>query len=77
MPHRLWNLIAPGRSGSEGPGAVMQTKADIAAGLGGIGAATWLTWGGLDAMLAVAVGGLTICLLLIRIGLAVREWRRK
>ena len=55
----------------------MQTKADIAAGLGGIGAATWLTWGGLDAMLAVAVAGLTICLLLIRIGLAMREWRRK
>ena len=33
-------------------------------------------WGGLDALLAVAVGGLTICLLVIRIGLAVREWRQ-
>ena len=54
----------------------MQTKADIATGLGGAAAATWLTWGGLDALLAVAVGGLTICLLLIRIGLAVREWRQ-
>ena len=53
---------------------MMQTKADIATGLGGAAAATWLTWGGLDALLAVTVGGLTICLLLIRIGLAVREW---
>jgi hypothetical protein len=54
----------------------MQTKTDlIIAGSGG-GIATWLTWGGLDAMLAVAVAGLTICLLLIRIGLAAREWRR-
>ena len=56
---------------------MMQTKADIATGLGGAAAATWLTLGDLDAVLAVAVGGLTICLLLIRIGLAVREWRRK
>ena len=56
---------------------MMQTKADIATGLGGAAAATWLTWGGLDALLAVAVGGLTICLLLIRIGLAIREWRHK
>ena len=55
---------------------MMQTKADIAAGLGGAADTTWLTWGGLDALLAVAVGGLTICLLLIRIGLAVREWRQ-
>jgi hypothetical protein len=55
----------------------MMTRLAIAAGVGGAAAATWLTWGGLDAMLAVAVAGLTICLLLIRIGLAMREWRRK
>ena len=54
----------------------MQSKADIAAGLGGAAAVMWLTWGGLDALLAVAVGGSTICLLLIRIGLAIREWRQ-
>ena len=64
----------PSWSGNQRVEVVMQTKADIATGLGGAAAATWLTWGGLDALLAVAVGGLTICLLLIRIGLAVREW---
>jgi len=66
----------PSRASNQRFKVVMQTKADIATGLGGATAATWLTWGGLDAQLAVAVGGLTICLLLIRIGLAVREWRQ-
>ena len=66
----------PSRAGNQRVEVVIRTKADIATGLGGAAAATWLTWDGLDALLAVAVSGLTICLLMLRIGLAVREWRR-
>jgi hypothetical protein len=54
----------------------MQTKTDlIIAGSGG-GIATWLSLGHLDAALALGIGALTILLLCIRIGLAIREWRR-
>jgi hypothetical protein len=54
----------------------MQTKTDIATGVTGAAAATWLGLGDLDAALAVVVAGLTICLLVLRIGLAIKEWRR-
>jgi len=54
----------------------VQTKTDlIIAGSGG-GVATWLGFGHLDAALALAIASLTILLLCIRIGLALREWRR-
>ena len=54
----------------------MQTKTDfIIAGSGG-GVATWLGFGQLDAALALAIASLTILLLCIRIGLAIKEWRR-
>jgi len=55
---------------------MMQTKTDIATtGIGAM-AAAWLGMGGLDAALAVVVAGLSICLLVLRIGLAIKEWRR-
>jgi hypothetical protein len=54
----------------------MQSKTDLATTGLGAAAATWLHMGGLDAVLAIAVGGLTICLLVLRIGLAIKEWRR-
>ena len=54
----------------------MQTKTDfIIAGSGG-GVATWLGFGHLDSALALAIATLTILLLCIRIGLAIKEWRR-
>jgi hypothetical protein len=54
----------------------MTSKPDLAAaGVGVLGAA-WLGMGDLNSVLAIAVAGLTVLLLLIRIGLAVRQWRR-
>ena len=50
-------------------------KPDVMATGAGVAGATWLGLGDLNAMLALGVAGLTICLLLIRIGLAIREWR--
>lgn len=47
----------------------------IATGAGVVGA-TVLGVGDLNAVLALGVAGLTILLLLIRIGLSVREWNR-
>ena len=54
----------------------MQSKTDLATTGLGAAAAAWLGLGGLDAALAVVVAGLTICLLVLRIGIAIREWRR-
>jgi|TARA_R110002050_G_scaffold90441_1_gene190331 hypothetical protein len=53
------------------------SKNDVGAAVAGVGGATWLGLGDLNAALAIGVAGLTICLLLIRIALAVREWRRR
>lgn len=52
------------------------TKPDVMATGAGVVGATWLGLGDLNAMLALGVAGLTILLLLIRIGLAIREWQR-
>ncbi len=54
----------------------MQTKTDLLVASSGVLGATWLGLGDLNAMLAVGVATLTICLLLLRIALAIREWRR-
>ena len=55
---------------------MVQTKTDlIIAGSGG-GIATWLSLGHLDAALTLGVAGLSILLLLLRIALAIREWKR-
>jgi hypothetical protein len=53
------------------------TKADTAAATTGALSTTALGLGGMDTLLALLVAGLTVCLLLIRIGLAIREWRKK
>lgn len=52
------------------------TKPDVMATGAGVSIATWLGIGDLNAMLALGVAGLTILLLLIRIALSVREWKR-
>lgn len=52
------------------------TKPDVAATGAGVLGATWLGVGDLNSALALGVAGLTILLLLIRIGLSVREWQR-
>jgi|TARA_R110002074_G_scaffold86658_3_gene191256 hypothetical protein len=52
------------------------SKSDAAATVAGAAGATWLGIGDLNAALALGVAGLTICLLVLRIALAVREWRR-
>jgi uncharacterized protein (DUF2062 family) len=51
------------------------TKHDVAATAAGTISATFLGLG-MDMIMALVVGGLTICLLLIRIGLSIREWRK-
>lgn len=53
------------------------TKADTAAAATGAVSTTALGIGSMDTFLALLVAGLTVALLLIRIGLAVREWRKK
>ena len=61
---------------SKNGSAVFASTSDVAAlGAGSLGA-TWLGLGNLDSVLAVGVAALTILLLLVRIGLAIREWRR-
>ena len=52
------------------------TKPVVMATGAGVSIATWLGIGDLNAMLALGVAGLTILLLLIRIALSVREWKR-
>ena len=59
-----------------GLGAAAANKPDLVTTGLGAAAATWLGMGELDAALAVVVAGLTICLLVLRIGLAIKEWRR-
>tara|TARA_R110002020_G_scaffold191015_1_gene390678 strand:- start:462 stop:626 length:165 start_codon:yes stop_codon:yes gene_type:complete len=54
----------------------MTNKPDIVTTGLGAAAATWLGLGDIDAALALVVAGLTICLLLLRIVLAVKEMRR-
>lgn len=53
------------------------TKADTAAATTGALSTTALGLGAMDTLLALVVAGLTVCLLVIRIGLAVREWRNR
>jgi hypothetical protein len=53
------------------------TKADTTAAVAGTLSTTALGLGDMDMLLALLVASLTVCLLLIRIGLAVREWRHK
>jgi hypothetical protein len=53
------------------------TKADTAAAATGALSTTALSMGGLDIMMALVVGGLTVCLLAVRLALALREWRAK
>jgi len=52
------------------------TKTDITAAATGLVSATALGLG-MDMIMAVIVGGLTSILLLIRIALAIREWRKR
>jgi hypothetical protein len=52
------------------------TKTDITATATGLASATALGMG-MDMMMALIVGGLTSILLLLRIALAVREWRKR
>jgi hypothetical protein len=51
------------------------TKYDFTATAAGTISATFLGLG-MDMVMALVVGGLTICLLVIRIGLSIREWRK-
>jgi len=51
------------------------SKPDVSATLAGAAGATWLGIGDLNAWLALGVAGLTILLLLVRLALAIREWR--
>jgi len=53
------------------------TKADAAAATTGALSTTALGIGKLDPLLALIVAGLTVCLLVVRLALAVREWRKK
>ena len=53
------------------------TKADTVAATTGAVSTTALGIGNLDTLLALLVAGLTVCLLLIRIGLSIREWRKR
>ena len=52
------------------------SKHDITATAAGTVSATALGLG-MDMIMALVVGGLTCLLLLIRIGLSIREWRKK
>lgn len=52
------------------------TKTDTVAATTGALSTTALGLGNLDTLLALVVAGLTACLLVIRIGLAIREWRK-
>jgi hypothetical protein len=52
-------------------------KADTVAATAGALSTTALGIGDMDTLLALVVASLTACLLVIRIGLAVREWRKK
>ena len=53
------------------------TKADTAAATTGALSTTARGLGNLDPLLALIVAGLTVCLLGVRLALAVREWRKK
>lgn len=53
------------------------TKADTAATVAGTLSTTALSIGSMNTLLALLVASLTVCLLLIRIGLAIKEWRKK
>ena len=52
------------------------TKTDVTATATGAASTTALGLGHMDIYLAILVASLTACLLLIRIGLAIREWRK-
>lgn len=53
------------------------TKADTTAAVAGTLSTTALGIGDMDTLLALLVAGLTVALLLVRLALAIREWRKK